>query len=84
MSGGSSKDFGSTDTTGRFGNGFLATHVLADRMFLEGLMAVGQGYEFFSLDLNRSGDEEEILENIDECSNAIEKARHLENADDLP
>jgi hypothetical protein len=83
LSGGSSKDFGSTDTTGRFGTGFLVTHVLADRMSLEGLMAVGRGNEFFCLDLDRSGDEEEILENIHACGDAIEQAKHLENVDDV-
>jgi len=31
LSGGSSKDFDSTQTIGRFGTGFLVTHVLAER-----------------------------------------------------
>src|SRR5262245_47825279 len=41
LSGGSSKEFESEDTTGRFGTGFLVTHVLAERTHLEGLLAIG-------------------------------------------
>lgn len=38
LSGGSSKEFGSEETTGRFGTGFLVTHVLAERTSVEGLL----------------------------------------------
>lgn len=84
LSGGSSKDFGAEDTTGRFGTGFLVTHVLADRMSLQGLIALGRGYESFSLDINRSGDEEQILENIHQCSQAIERAEQIPDAEAVP
>src|SRR5215510_1505897 len=40
LSGGSSKDFQSEVTTGRFGTGFLVTHVLAERAELTGLLQV--------------------------------------------
>ena len=41
LSGGSSKDFESEVTTGRFGTGFLVTHVLAERTTLQGLLVMG-------------------------------------------
>lgn len=36
LSGGSSKDFDSEETTGRFGTGFLVTHVLSYKILLTG------------------------------------------------
>ena len=84
LSGGSSKDFGSEETTGRFGTGFLVTHVLAERMSLEGLLSVETGYERFSVVLDRSGDEESILENIRLCNNAIRKAEKVESLEGVP
>src|SRR5947207_1955326 len=41
LSGGSSKEFESETTTGRYGTGFLVTHVLAEQAHLQGLLAVG-------------------------------------------
>src|SRR5882724_13350315 len=58
LSGGSSKEFESEVTTGRFGTGFLVTHVLAERAELSGLLEVHAGYEEFNLVLDRSGDED--------------------------
>jgi hypothetical protein len=51
LSGGSSKDFGSEETTGRFGTGFLVTHVLAERAVLTGVLAVESGFELFNIEL---------------------------------
>jgi hypothetical protein len=84
LSGGSSKDFESEETTGRFGTGFLVTHVLAERTTLDGIIAVERGYERFHLVLDRGGDEEAILENIDQCSDAIGSAEPLESLDGIP
>ena len=84
LSGGSSKDFGSEETTGRFGTGFLVTHVLAERTSLEGLLSIDSGLECFSLTLDRSGDEDSILDNIDRCNEAIEQARAVESVDSVP
>ncbi len=39
LSGGSSKDFESAETTGRFGTGFLVTHVLSPRIGFTGVLA---------------------------------------------
>jgi hypothetical protein len=84
LSGGSSKDFGSEEKTGRFGTGFLATHVLAEHTSLEGLLSIDAGLERFHLTLDRSGDEAAILENIDSCNQAILLAEPLNSADNLP
>ena len=43
LSGGSSKEYESDTTTGRFGTGFLVTHVLAERTHLRGLLQLGTG-----------------------------------------
>ena len=84
LSGGSSKDFGSEEKTGRFGTGFLVTHVLAERTLLEGLLSIDTGLERFSLTLDRSGDEAAILENIDRCNEAIEQASQVDSAHGVP
>lgn len=42
LSGGSSKEFASEDTTGRFGTGFLVTHVLAPQTTVSGLVATDE------------------------------------------
>jgi hypothetical protein len=62
LSGGSSKEFDSDETTGRFGTGFLVTHVLAERTSLQGLLALDHGFEQFDLTLDRGGDEVDILD----------------------
>ncbi len=83
LSGGSSKDFESDVTTGRFGTGFLVTHVLAERTRLRGLLAVPTGCERFDLILDRGGDEDTILENIRSCSEAIRAATPVENLNEV-
>lgn len=76
LSGGSSKDYESEETTGRFGTGFLVTHVLAESVRLWGLLSVGQrGLESFELTLDRGGDEEAILRDIQASSSAISAAK---------
>ena len=74
LSGGSSKDFESEETTGRFGTGFLVTHVLAERTGLRGLLETPDGFEQFDLVLDRGGDEEAILTNMEDCTEAIRSA----------
>jgi len=39
ISGGSNKEFESTDTTGRIGTGFLMTHVLSEKISSVGLLS---------------------------------------------
>ena len=77
LSGGSNKDFESKETTGRFGTGFLVTHVLAERTNLRGLLETPSGFEQFDLLLDRGGDEEAILQNMTDCREAIRSAIHV-------
>lgn len=84
LSGGSSKEFESEVTTGRFGTGFLVTHALADRTTLRGLLKVQDGYERFELVLDRSGTEEDILRNTQACNEAIRAAIPANDYADIP
>ncbi len=84
LSGGSSKEFESEITTGRFGTGFLVTHVLSENTTISGVLNVGEGCERFVLRLDRSGDEDSILSNIHECSDAILSAERATDLIGLP
>jgi hypothetical protein len=84
LSGGSSKEFESEVTTGRFGTGFLVTHVLAERATLRGLLKVSGECELFQLTLDRSGDEDAILSNSRSCNEAIRLAKPVKELDGLP
>ena len=74
LSGGSSKEYESETTTGRFGTGFLVTHVLAERTKLSGLLRLPTGCEAFDVTLDRAGDEDAILDNIRHSNDAIRSA----------
>ncbi len=82
VSGGSSKEFESRETTGRFGTGFLVTHVLAQRSRVEGLVRTSTALERFELSLDRAGDEQAIMENILQCAEAITAAVPVASAED--
>lgn len=84
LSGGSSKEFDSDVTTGRFGTGFLVTHVLAESTNLRGLLELKNSYERFDLILDRGGDEDAILENIRSCDNAIRAAEPVADFSEYP
>ena len=84
LSGGSSKPFESDLITGRFGTGFLVTHVLAERTALRGLIEVATGIEQFNLTLDRGGDEDAILQNIESCNEAIEAAAPITDLNGVP
>ncbi len=77
LSGGSSKEFESTETTGRFGTGFLVTHVLSHRINFRGVLAADGGLEEVSVVLNRAGDEKDIFENTAHSYQAIRAASKL-------
>lgn len=81
LSGGSSKEFESTETTGRFGTGFLVTHVLSRQISFTGVLAAGGGPEKVSIRLDRSGDENDIFKNTTHCYQAIEAASKLSALD---
>lgn len=84
LSGGSSKDFEGEDTTGRFGTGFLVTHVLSEQADVGGILATEAGPEWFSVTLDRGGDEERILANIEAAKAAIHSARPLNEIGNEP
>lgn len=84
LTGGSSKEFESEVTTGRFGTGFLVTHVLAERARLRGLLTVSGGCELFELALDRSGDETAILANSRSCNEAIRNATPVKDFAGIP
>ena len=78
LSGGSSKEFESDETTGRFGTGFLVTHVLSTQVRVRGILTNADSLELFDLELNRAGDEDEIVKNIDVSKSALRDALKLE------
>ena len=84
LSGGSSKEFEASETTGRFGTGFLVTHVLALQISFKGVLESKGGPEAFSIMLNRAGDEQEIFENTKHCYQAIGEASKLTALDGHP
>ena len=84
LSGGSSKEFEDPKTTGRFGTGFLVTHVLAPRVQLVGLVDTGDQIERVDLLLDRGGGEDSILQNIQHCNEAIERAMRVLTVEGAP
>lgn len=65
ISGGTSKEYDSSETTGRFGTGFLVTHVLSTKVRVGGILCMSEGrHERFSIPLDRSGDKEAIIADI--------------------
>ena len=67
-------------TTGKFGTGFLATHLLSEVVSVQGVAKEeGLEYKQFQFQLDRSGDD------LDEIAEAVESAkRSVANLDDLP
>ena len=84
LSGGSNKEFESEHTTGRFGTGFLVTHVLSERTKMQGLLDLPNGYEQFDLELDRGGSEDDILGNIHSCNEAILNAKSVIDVNQVP
>ena len=81
LSGGSSKEFDSEETTGRFGTGFMVTHCLSARVDDSGIIKTEDGYEEFSINLDRAGDEESITANIQQAEIALANAKPLSEAE---
>jgi hypothetical protein len=79
LTGGSSKDFMSTETTGRFGTGFLVTHVLSERVHVSGILEVDEAHRAFSVDLYRPNDEKLLLENVQESQDCLLHTRLVED-----
>ena len=77
LSGGSSKEFDDEETTGRFGTGFLVTHAVSTHVAIDGFLGTRQGYEAFSIELVRDGDEASIIANIEQANEALENAEPI-------
>lgn len=75
LTGGSSKDFDSHETTGRFGTGFLVTHALSERVQVAGVLEVDGGHRAFEVTLDRPDDEDLILRNIKDSESALGQTR---------
>lgn len=62
-------------TTGKFGTGFLTTHLLSERVEVESVIQEGnQPYKKFKLPLDRSGRKvEEIIKSVNESHDSIAK-----------
>lgn len=71
LDGGSSKDFDSDETTGRFGTGFLVTHALSEVVQVAGVLEKDGGKQAFRVTLNRPDDEDGILRNIKDCESEL-------------
>ena len=74
LSGGSSKEFDSDETTGRFGTGFLVTHAVSTRVDVDGVLTTQEGPEHFHIELVRDGDEELIIANIKQANGSLKRA----------
>lgn len=79
LTGGSSKDFMSAETTGRFGTGFLVTHVLSERVKMRGILEVDGTYRGFDVALDRPNDEELLLRNVQDSQQSLRHTRLVEN-----
>ncbi len=79
LTGGSSKDFMSTETTGRFGTGFLVTHVLSERVRVSGILEIDGTLRAFDVDLDRPNDEDLLLQNVRESQSSLRHTRLVED-----
>ena len=84
LTGGSSKDFMSAETTGRFGTGFLVTHVLSEQVHVSGILEVKGSYRGFDVDLDRPNDAERLLQNVQDSLNSLRHTHLVESLDDEP
>ena len=73
-------DGGKSKTTGKFGTGFLTTHLLSEKVQVKGIAKEPElDYRIFEMELDRSGFE------LSDISEAVEKAKiSVQNLDDSP
>lgn len=84
LTGGSSKDFDSRETTGRFGTGFLVTHALSERVHVSGILELDGDYRDFKVTLHRPNDETLILRNLKDSESALAETHRLPNLHEVP
>ncbi len=82
-SGGSTKEYEAVETSGRYGTGFLVTHVLSPTINVSGIVGDEESNEHFYLNLDRSGDETAILQNMEKAEADIESAQAITQFDEL-
>ena len=80
LSGGSSKEFDSEETTGRFGTGFLVTHAVSTDVSIDGVLTTQEGPEAFRIELKRDGNEDDIVTNIDQANDSLEMANPVQSS----
>lgn len=80
LSGGSSKEFDSEETTGRFGTGFLVTHAVSTDVSIDGVLTTQEGPEAFRIELERDGNEDAIVTNIDQANESLEMAKPVQSS----
>jgi hypothetical protein len=84
LTGGSSKDFDSQETTGRFGTGFLVTHALSERVVVAGILEADGAHRSFEVTLDRPDDEELILRNINDSVSTLGRTTAIASFADVP
>jgi hypothetical protein len=84
LTGGSSKDFMSMETTGRFGTGFLVTHVLSEQVHVSGIIEFDGSHRSFEVDLDRPNDKDRLLQNVIDSQESLLHTSLVENVDDQP
>jgi hypothetical protein len=84
LSGGSSKEFEGKDNTGRFGTGFMVTHVLAFSIDIAIVITAEGQLELAKVCLDRRGDDKAILDNIKASQEAIKSAVPLDTIENFP
>ncbi len=75
----SSKSSTNTDeeVTGKFGTGFIATHLLSSKIKVEGIVALESDFRKIELLLDREGDSSEVL--IDKIGLALDRLKKTDN-----
>ncbi len=69
------------ETTGRFGKGFLVTHVISTEVRVRGTLLDEASTPFsFTFMMKRGGPQSAILDNINECAQALDNAALTEDA----
>ena len=76
----SSKDSINSTQTGKFGTGFIGTHLLSDEVAISGIVKYNDTYRKFKLNLDRSGNSsEEMLKEVSKSINEFEENMEMEN-----
>jgi hypothetical protein len=74
VEGDSSKPRRSAEQTGKYGKGFLVTHVISTDVQVRGILQDSEGRFSFRFRLNREAPEGAVLQNIADCRDALDAA----------